>query len=173
MHFIFSSLFWGVLIILIGVSIILNSVFNINIPVFKIFFAICFIYIGISIIVGSTIRHGDNKSTIFAESKMIKPQTDEYNTIFGKSELDLREMKIGDKIKIATIFGDTRIYISSQKPYRINGSSAFGELKTPANHTVNFGSLDYQSDSYKDEKLSIIIEASVVFGNIEIKENNK
>ncbi len=52
MGFLASGVFWGSVIILFGISIILNSVFGISIPVFKIVLALILIYFGISILAG-------------------------------------------------------------------------------------------------------------------------
>jgi len=46
----FNELFFGILIILFGVSLILKSIFNINIPLLKIFFGIVLIYWGITLL---------------------------------------------------------------------------------------------------------------------------
>ncbi len=47
MGFLFSDIFWGIVLILTGVSIILQLVFKINIPVFPIVIAFLLIYAGI------------------------------------------------------------------------------------------------------------------------------
>lgn len=170
MNFIFSGLFWGILVILIGISIILNSVFHLNIPIFKIFFALFFIYLGISMITGTNTGHKDEKTAIFTELKDIKPTQNEFNTIFASTNIDLKDLKRAEEFRSNTVFGSTTITIDSKKPIKIIASSAFGEIKLPNKDTANFGEITYTTKSYKDDKNSIVVYTSVVFGGVEIKE---
>ena len=170
MNFLFSGLFWGIIVIIIGISIILNSIFHLDIPIFKIVASLFFIYLGISIITNSSINKSDTKSTIFAESETQKPQGNEYNTIFGSSKIDLSDLKLKDSFTSNTIFGSTIIYIDSKKPINIVASSAFGEIKMPNSNSVNFGEITYTTDTYNEKNNSINIKTSVVFGSVEIKE---
>lgn len=49
----YGSLFWGGLVIFLGISIILGSVAKIKVPFFEISLAAIFIYIGVSMILGN------------------------------------------------------------------------------------------------------------------------
>jgi len=49
MGFLFSGVFWGVVVVVLGLLLILKAM-GVNIPVGKIIFGILFIYIGISMI---------------------------------------------------------------------------------------------------------------------------
>ncbi|MDD2331344.1 MAG: hypothetical protein PHI68_01685, partial [Candidatus Cloacimonetes bacterium] len=51
MSIFFGNMFWGILIILLGLSLILKD-FNINIPLFKIFFGLIIILFGIKLLIG-------------------------------------------------------------------------------------------------------------------------
>ena len=66
MEFLASGVFWGSVIILFGVSIILNAVFGISIPVFRVVLALILIYFGIKILAGGAF-HNDKKDAIFDE----------------------------------------------------------------------------------------------------------
>lgn len=48
-----SKLFWGALVIIAGILIILGGVFKINIPIFRTLFALFLIYIGVHMLMGS------------------------------------------------------------------------------------------------------------------------
>ena len=48
MDFFFGGLFWGVLLILIGIGIILKVFFDINIPIFRTALALLLIYLGVT-----------------------------------------------------------------------------------------------------------------------------
>jgi hypothetical protein len=45
-----SGVFWGSVLILLGLSVIIEHVFHINIPVFKMVFACLLIYLGIRLL---------------------------------------------------------------------------------------------------------------------------
>lgn len=52
MEFMLSSkLFWGAIVVLAGLVIIANAVFNINIPIFRVFFALLLIYWGVKMLI--------------------------------------------------------------------------------------------------------------------------
>ena len=65
------GLFIGILIILLGLSIIINVIFHIHIPIFKILFGLFLIFIGLKIIFGSWISfpssQGNSGNVIFQE----------------------------------------------------------------------------------------------------------
>lgn len=170
MNFIFSGLFWGIIIVIIGISIILNSIFNINIPIFKIILALFFIYLGVSMITQESITKDSPNLTLFSESlDTKKPKEDEYNTIFGTSKLDLTDLDTKNSFKSNTIFGTTTIYVNTNKSTKIEASSAFSQIIMPSKDSVNFGSLTYKTASF-DEENYIDIKISAVFASVEIKE---
>ena len=49
--FMFSAVFWGVIVVIVGLSIILRA-FGIKIPVMSVMFGLLFVYIGMSILTG-------------------------------------------------------------------------------------------------------------------------
>ena len=91
MNFIWSGLFWGVLLVLIGISVIVKTVLKIDVPIFKIVFALVLIYFGLKLLFGTS--HKTKDTIIFNNSKMtISAKSDEYNVIFGSGEIDLRNI---------------------------------------------------------------------------------
>ena len=47
MCFLFGGVFWGIVLVLLGLSIIVRIVFNIHFPFFRILFALIIIYFGL------------------------------------------------------------------------------------------------------------------------------
>jgi hypothetical protein len=172
MRFFFSHIFWGALLILIGVSAILKS-FNINIPIFRIVFAFLFIYTGVSILVGHNIGINSSDNTVLFSDTSIKV-TDiverEYNIIFGKGIIDLRDVKLNgqEKIEANVIFGSGEILLNPEIPVTIRVSSAFGNAKLPDKSSVTFGELTYRSGNFNENEAYLLIEANTVFGGIKI-----
>jgi predicted membrane protein len=178
MDFLFSGVFWGLLLILIGASIILKVVFNINLPVIRTIFGILLIVFGIQILFGIsfTRKHSSSgeKDVLFEERVLpFDPGHKEYNTIFGKSTLDLSEWNKDtgrEKIEINTIFANTRIKISDKTPLVIKSNTVFGSIFLPGQNINAFGTYTYKSPSYKEGKPYLFLEINTVFGATEVIE---
>ncbi len=56
MEFNMSAMFWGLLLIAFGITLILETILKIDIPFFKILFALALIYWGLSILLGTSIK---------------------------------------------------------------------------------------------------------------------
>lgn len=163
----FGKIFWGVAFIIIGLLIIMSTYFHINVPVFKTLFALVFIYLGVLIFTGGfSFRH--NRTIIFNDRHFEADESNgEFNVVFGSGKIDLtKNSEYGKKIKINVAFGEGIFYIDPAKKYVIYMTSAFGQGVLPNNERVNFGSYTYKSEN--SDKDSIIIDADVAFGNMEI-----
>jgi membrane protein implicated in regulation of membrane protease activity len=105
------GLFWGVLLILIGLAAIFRVVFDVNL--FGVLFALFLIFVGVSMLVGKPWMfhgHRDEHNTMFDDRSVVDQPRDnaEYNVIFGRSVYDFRDVKFPDnepiRIKINTVF---------------------------------------------------------------------
>lgn len=172
-----AGLFWGILLILIGLGIVIRVVFNIDFPLIKFIIAFFFIFIGIKILIGNyNFWQGevDEDTTIFSESKVhgLEENFKEYNVIFGSSIIDLRDVdltKSSKEIKINTIFGSSVIKLDENTPVRIKADAAFASAKLPNGNTAAFGTGRYENENFKKDTNHIYIKGDVVFGSLEIK----
>ena len=172
-----TGIFWGILLILIGLGIVIRVVFNINFPLIKFIIAFFFIFIGIKLLVGNfNFWEGrvDENTTIFSESRIngCDEKYKEYNVIFGSSVIDLRDIDLsgGSKeIKINTIFGRTLIKINDKTPVKIKADAAFASADLPKGNSAVFGTSRYENDEFSTDTNYLYIKADVVFGNIEVK----
>lgn len=170
--FLFSGTFWGVLLILFGLSSILKS-FNINIPLARIFLGVIIIYVGIVMLFGGDIYTGKN-NIVFNDTniKVTENISDKYNIIFGSGVIDLTEIspeKFRTGIEVNTIFGASEILIDSSKPVILNISSVFGKATIPDGNNITFGDYRYVNVDEEKNQDVIEIEGSVVFGSMEIR----
>lgn len=173
-----AGLFWGIILIVIGLSIIFKVVFDIS--VFRILIAVFFILIGIKILVGKSAFHFNSKDsdTIFGDKVHQEfPINDtEYNTIFGKSVYDFRDAAIPTdkylKLEFNTIFGDADILLPKGLSVKIKAEAVFGSAKLPNNNTAIFGETTYMSDHDTTASNFIYIEINTVFGNTEVKQDS-
>jgi predicted membrane protein len=176
MGFIFSGVFWGCILILLGLSVIIRIVFNVHIPLFRIVFALVLIYFGIRVLAGGAwCRSGCHSNTaIFSDMKAeLNKDSNEYNIIFGKGVVDLTDSSLAlqrKKIKVTTVFGSGEIRINSDVPAIIRVTSAFSGAKMPDGNIVSFGEYTYKTKKFSEKTDFIRIDATVVFGGLEINE---
>lgn len=169
------GLFWGIILIVIGFSIVFKVIFDIN--VFRIIIAIFFILIGIKILVGKSAFHYSSKDNdvVFNDKYYTEfPTSDkEYNTIFGKSVYDFSDAPIyvnnPIKLEFNTIFGDSEIRLPEGLPVKIKADAVFGAAKMPNNNTAVFGSTNYVTEHDSSSKF-VNIEVNTIFGNTEVKQ---
>jgi hypothetical protein len=172
------GLFIGVLIILLGLGIIVNVIFHIHIPIFKILFGLVLIFIGLKIILGPwfsfPIRQGESGNAVFHERtyKGFPRDSKEYNAVFGKAVVDLRDIELKEKvtrIKINAVFGSAEVILNKATPVRIKADAVFGGVQLPENITGAFGTSTYQSKNFGEDQNYLVIEAASVFAGIVIR----
>ncbi|MCK4357554.1 MAG: hypothetical protein KAW92_02190 [Candidatus Cloacimonetes bacterium] len=176
MNFIFSSFFWGFIIILLGLSIIFRAIFHIRIPFFSLVFALIFIYIGLKILFGAFGIKATHNTIIFSDSKIEAQKSDNnYNVIFGKGVIDLSNLSPIDrniKVDVNTIFGEGIIKINPEIPTIIQVNSVFAGARMPEGSVAALGSSEYRTKSFIESKYYLKIKASVVFGELRIIEKS-
>lgn len=177
MGFIFSSFFWGAVIILIGLSIILNAVFNIKIPVFSIIIALIFIYLGLKILFGSFGIKTSKNTVVFSSSDLKSSnKNEEYNIIFGRGTIDLTDIDLEEKqlfYEINVVFGKADVLIDPNIPLIIKVSSVFAGAHLPDGNVAAIGNNSYISPAYVKGEKFISIEMDAVFGELNIIEKRK
>lgn len=174
MNIIFRETYWGALIILAGILLIIRNVFKIDLPVMGIIFPIFIITLGVSLLTGfrSAERHG--KNVLFSEGEFNSVTTDEhYSVVFGKGSYDLRSLRPVDKdinIDINCAFGGVEVFINPDVPMKIRVASAFGGGEMPDGHTVSFGERVYTTPAYREGSPCVKLRAHLAFGGLEIRQ---
>lgn len=171
------GIFWGIVLIFMGLGIIIHILFNIDIPVFKILVALFFIYLGLKILTGDrgvfNFHHSKNDA-VFTEGafKETGEEDKEYNVIFGKGVYDLREIDLRRKMKVEinAVFGGAEVRLKKGTPYRIKLESVFGGSNLPDGNTTVLGTGRYQSSNYNPDLPHLFIKANVVFGGLQVDE---
>ena len=171
-----AGLFWGLILIVIGLSIIFRVLFDINI--FRIVIAVIFILIGLKILIGRPLiqREEGENSVIFGERRHTEAPLNgmEYNTIFGKTVYDFRDIvSLPDphtKITINTVFGSTDILLSPSLPVQIKTDAVFSAASMPNGNTISFGNSFYTTPGVPDSTSVLEINAHVVFGGLNVKQ---
>ncbi len=164
MNFFFSTAFWGILLILWGLSLVLKAFFpSIRFPLGTVFISICIIIFGVQLLIGGfgTKRNRINRRVNHGYTEHISEEySEELNVVFSTDSLRLTNIDVTSQdryIDVTAVFGRAIIYVSSQTPVRIEADAVFGKV-------------------YKDSKLkwaannetALIIDADAVFGSVDI-----
>jgi hypothetical protein len=158
----FGNLFWGILLILWGVSLILRG-FGVNIPLAKVFFAIVIILFGIKLLVGGSFKCTTGK--VYKESK---GQFTEYSTVFATQKIDLTHLKPGDKpVKVNVVFASGKVILPDDVIFDSKLTTVFGSLNTPTRSYSGIADTE-QVINPGAEGDKVFMELNTVFGRTEV-----
>jgi hypothetical protein len=168
---IIDAVFWGVVLIALGVWLIVRRYVPVQVPLGRILVALVFVYLGVRIL-----AHGPwappvqtGTTTVFSESTVRgTPGHDDYNVIFGTSQIDLTGLPAagGDK-EVNVVFGSATMRVDPRQPVLVRMSAAFGTVEAPG-VTVSFGDREWRSPSYREGAPALRIKANAVFGRLAI-----
>ena len=177
MPFLFSGLFWGVMLVLFGISMILKAMFHFDIPIFRIIFALIIIYFGVKLLLGRHAFKGDNNYSMFRSSDVTMSEDGgEYDVIFRQSNIDLSNIDISEsskKVEVNVVFGSGNLLIDPAKPMKLNISTVFADCKLPHRSINFFGDSNYTTSSYVEGENYILLNIDVVFGNAIVIEKGQ
>lgn len=177
MPFIFSGLFWGVMLVLFGISMILRAVFNLDIPIFRIIFALIIIYFGVKLLLGRQAFKNETNYSMFRSSNVtMKESGGEYDVIFGQSNIDLSDIDVSEsskKVSVDVVFGSGHLLIDPEIPTKLNISTVFADCKLPHRSINFFGDSNYKTPAYVEGENYLLLNIDVVFGNVVIDEKGQ
>ena len=167
-----DGIFWGALLIILGVWFIVRRSVPVHIPVIRIIVAVLFVYAGVRILARGPVSV-DRNTAVFSESTMsYSPDRGrEYNLVFSSGSVDLSQAApSGASIhaEVNVIFGSGTLRINPSLPVRVSMSSAFGTVESPNGRSVAFGEMVYTTTSYREGAPALEIHATAVFGRLAI-----
>jgi hypothetical protein len=168
MGFMFSGLFWGVIIILIGLTVILNVVMGVRIPLIRIVFGLLLIYWGVSLLIGTSFRIRTSGSTVFSDSDVRATEAGKQDVIFGKATIDLTGIQLkpgANRFEVNTVFGSSVIRLDPAMPVKVVASTAFAGVRMPDGANIAFGETTYRSAGLREDSTYLLVKADVVFGS--------
>jgi predicted membrane protein len=171
-----SSLFWGIILIIIGLSLIIKVLFHIEFPIMKVLFAFFFIFLGIKILMGNWgthMFHSGPNDIVFGEANFVHENTipKEQNIIFGNGSIDFRKLNFNmlpAEIQVNSVFGGSEIFIKNELPIKIKVDAAFAGVSLPNGNNTVFGSAFYQTSSFDESKPYLSIKVNAVFSGLKI-----
>jgi predicted membrane protein len=169
--FLFSKLFWGLVIILVGISFIAQGVFRINFPVGKVVIALILIYLGVRMLLGGFGMK--QNTTVFSDTSITVDQLadSKYDVVFGSQKIDLSQaVRDGEShtVEVNVVFGEAKITIPTNMQVKVKSSSVFGSVRTPHNST-SFGQDEYATGGTPGAG-ALLLKVNAVFGSALVME---
>ena len=181
MGFLFTKLFWGILIAGFGVTLILEKVLHTNIHFWRYLIAFILIYAGIYLIFKPTTCKKVREPQKIVDAKVITNKDGkEYTAIFGNNIKDLSEIsETPEPIELNTVFGNAQIWLSGDKTYEMEINTVFGSTNLPKTNTQTLHSEDHTTVTGiittnriilgdPDQSNKIQIRTNTVFGNLDV-----
>jgi Cell wall-active antibiotics response 4TMS YvqF len=175
MFFMSGTLFWGIIVILIGFLIFLKifPAFK-NLSVGRVVVGIILIIFGINIIIGEGFF--TDRSMRFYRGMPDRPFFNDsvlkHDIIFSSKSIDLTNISgMGDtNLRINVAFGSAHIKINKHTRLIVNGNVAFGSADFPGNSKTFFGGINYSSPDSPERNTVINIKTNVAFGSLNVVE---
>ena len=167
-----DGVFWGVLLIILGLCAIFKTIFHINISLFRIGFALLIIYIGLSMLFKES-PGGPKGILCFDNRVLVLEEQDEYNVIFGRGLFDLTTLPSDNgarRITLNVVFGEGVIKIKRDAPLTIKVNSVFSGARLPDGNRITMGEYIYRSGEKTENKERVLVEVNVVFGSLVFNE---
>lgn len=173
MGFLTSGVFWGIVLVLLGLSMILKVVLHIELPIFRLVLAGILVYLGIRLAMGARWESGPHRdAVIFGEGALGSAPGGEYSVVFGRGTLDLQERPADPTekpLELVTVFGSSRVLLDRAVPTRVRLSAAFAEATAPDGNSISFGNYTWASPDWAEGKPGREIRATVVFGELKVE----
>jgi len=157
MNIFFGNLFWGILLILWGASLILRT-FNIHMPLAKVFFAVVIILFGLKLLLGDKITWFSSSKNYKQGSSYVRSNhSGEYTFVFSGGTIDLTDIDPDSKnLEITVVFGSADVLLPENLSFDIEPTSVFGSTSLPQKGAIPAST-----------GRPIRIESTAVFGRIQ------
>jgi hypothetical protein len=170
---IIDGIFWGVLLIVVGVWFLVRNALPVHIPIVRVIIAVVLIYAGIRVLVLRPVIR-DSNTMVFSESSLVYSPSHgrDYNVIFSSGTVDLSGVSLASgsvRTEVNVVFGNGTLRINPAQPVRVKMSSVFGTAEDPNGRSVAFGDTVYTTPSYKDGSPALEVNATAVFGRLRIQ----
>ncbi|MGF1583988.1 MAG: hypothetical protein ACFCUM_01605 [Bacteroidales bacterium] len=165
--------FWGIFLIIIGFTLLIRVIFNIDFPVMKILAGLFFILLGLKIMFGNFMLwplESEDNEFIFASAKIESNELHpSYQLIFSESRFSLGDLQLSGekrKLNINSIFSGCTVYLPPDVPVNINVDAVFASVKMPGRNSPVIGKGYYSSEGFDPDLPHLDIVINIVFGSV-------
>lgn len=174
------AVFFGVLVVLAGVSVLLGALFHIHFPLVRTAFALLLVFFGVRILVGAwgprSAELASAGSAVMSDLHFAPTQAApsfKYDVIFGRGVIDLTRLPKPERpmlVEVNAIFGSALVTIDPAWSIVVEGSSAFGEVRMPDQSMTAFGTARYRPRGQERDAALVQVRCNAVFGSCQIVE---
>ncbi|MGB8468246.1 MAG: hypothetical protein WCE21_04505 [Candidatus Babeliales bacterium] len=162
-----SSIIWGTVLILIGLSLIMKALFGIDIPFVRLALAGMFIYLGVTMITEKPLLKKNKWQCHWNNNTADEPNCRTIDVTLAKRIIEPREYNDMQRVRINTVFGKTILKLDPAIPTKITAKIISGSATFPDGNMVSFGEVVYFTHPGVAEQL--VIETKTIFGALEIE----
>ncbi|MBN8217101.1 MAG: hypothetical protein J0L75_10710 [Spirochaetes bacterium] len=173
--FLFSGVFWGCFLLLIGVAVLLKAVFHIDLPVFSILWGLLLIAIGVSLVLGGRfVGKGlrSESAIVFGSGDLAwESGIREYSMVFSSGRTDLEKAVESDRVpRLNAVFARHEILLSPKTDALLVLHTAFGAATLPdGSEAAHFGVTTWRTKPGAKGAPKVRLEINTVFGQTEIR----
>lgn len=167
-NFLFKRSFWGSLLIIIGGLWLVENIFDLNIPVFRILLSLGLILIGVGLIAGWRSSTTGGSQTMFGENTHVFSGEEQgHSVMFGEAHIDLTSMDFSQprELDLRCMFGELRVKVPAGVSMLVRGEVSFGSLQTPDGSSTSFGKPEFRSGATSGDKPQLLINVACTFGS--------
>jgi hypothetical protein len=175
------SILLGLFVILAGVSILLQAVFHIHIPIFRTGLALILIFLGVRMLfqawTPAQAPTSPETQAVMTES-IFRPEAVtggslKYDVIFSKGLVDLTHLPRLERdltVEINSVFSATVVKVDPSFNYEVEGSAAFGAVQLPDGQQTAFGGLLREVPGTREGGPRLRLKLAAVFGACKLEE---
>lgn len=162
------SMIWGLILIAIGLSFLINAIFGLNIPIFKILLAAFFIYMGIKILMPDKLEKWCKTTRICSFRSETSSEEDKYKVCFTSTTIDLNSLShltTPKTVYISAQFAEVKVLLPHNVPVHVKADSTFASVNLP--NTKN--SSEYVN-LYSSSEPMLIVLIDAAFANVAVRD---
>ena len=179
-----KGMFWGLLFLVVGAILLIQHVFQIDLPILKILFGCWLIYMGFKVLFGSFGLQvsGFKVNKVQTADQFVFSEGDfqthsgstfnrRYSSAFSSTKLDLSnlsETELKETVHIDSAFGNVRVKTNPSLPISATTSIAFGSVKIRGAKQGSLGNTNYQSPGFKESEPHLNLNIDCAFGDVTI-----
>jgi hypothetical protein len=169
----------GLLVMIIGASIAVDLLFDAGMPVLKGSLAVLLVVLGVRLVThASWTPRGTNvhQTTAGEQTFRLSGRLDdnpEYDVVLGKAVVDLTGVSPPDHdvtVTVEALFGAAEVRVDPAVPYDVEGSAAFGEVRTPDQAHTALGRVRYRPPGLLPETPRLHLKVNAAFGSLVVVE---
>lgn len=179
-------MFWGLFFLVVGLIIIVQTIFKIDLPVLRILFGCLLIYWGVKVLFGSFglrmsgfqfEKVSTDTESAFSETAFRVRNPDgsinrRFSSAFSSTTIDLRDLKLEEMdttFKIESGFSAVKILTPSAVPIKALVSSGLAKVKIRGQKVGSIGETEFQSPGYIADQPHIKLQIEVGFGDVVVE----